>query len=282
MNEEGIETKFVSLTNDLLFKETYGNPRNIRFLEDLLESYFGYGKGELKDKLKMQYELPLMKTSFKEKAVRGDLVVVIDNKIIVNLEMYSKFNQEAYTKSKVYTMRIYSTQLKSGDSYSDIKKVTQINFVDNVSPELMIEESLISTQYFGPEHLSQDIQMDIARLDIARKFDYTQNERFIKTLKFIGAQSLEERRRISKGDEMLMETEEWIEKYMEENSELFNLTRDEWNKRIYELAGKEEGSLEKQKEIALTMLKNDETIAKIEQYTGLNAQMLEKLKEELD
>ncbi len=33
---------FISLTNDLLFKETFGKKSNIRFLEDLLERYFNF------------------------------------------------------------------------------------------------------------------------------------------------------------------------------------------------------------------------------------------------
>lgn len=50
------EKEFVMLTDDVLFKATFGYPKNISFLEDLLESYYGYEKGMLKGKLKVEYE----------------------------------------------------------------------------------------------------------------------------------------------------------------------------------------------------------------------------------
>ena len=134
-------TNFDCLTNDLLFKEAYSNPHNRRALEYLLEAYFNFPDGYLKDKLAVSYESILDKNRLKDKSVRSDLVVIIDNTIFVNLEMYSVFTKNSLKKSKYYIMRIYSSQLNRGDNYTKIKIVTQINFVDNV--KIKIHEEVI-------------------------------------------------------------------------------------------------------------------------------------------
>lgn len=115
---------FDTLTNDLLFKETYGNPHNIRALEYLLESYFDYPKDFLKDKLAVNYESVLEKTRLNDKSIRSDLTIIVNNNLFVNLEMYSEFTKDSLKKSKTYIMRIYSTQLNRGENYNQIKKVT--------------------------------------------------------------------------------------------------------------------------------------------------------------
>ncbi len=52
------EKLFIPLTNDLLFKETFGKVENIRYLEDLLECCFDYEQGSLKDKVKASLSNP--------------------------------------------------------------------------------------------------------------------------------------------------------------------------------------------------------------------------------
>ena len=132
------EDTFNSLTNDLLFKEALGNPHNRCVLEHLLEAYFDYPDGFLNGKLAVNYESHLDKTRLNDKSLRGDLTIIVDNSLFVNLEMYSTFTKDSLRKSKSYIMRIYSTQLNRGDNYNKLKKVTQINFVDNV--KIKIEE----------------------------------------------------------------------------------------------------------------------------------------------
>lgn len=146
--------KLDSLTCDLLFKETFSNPSNRRALEYLLETYFDYPSGYLYNKLAVSYESHLEKTRLLDKSMRGDLIVIVDNNLLVDLEMFSVFTKSSLTKSKQYIMRIYSTQLNRGDDYNQVKKVTQINFVDNV--KFKIEEEVITKHYFISKELSDD------------------------------------------------------------------------------------------------------------------------------
>lgn len=252
------EKEFTMLTDDVLFKEFFGNYKNIQFLEDLLESYYAYEKGFLKDKLKVtsETELPIIK--YDDKRMRADLLVVIDNNIMVNIEMYSEFNTKKLQKSKSYIMRIYSTQLTRGKDYNEIKKVTQINFVDKV--EVKISDEIKSTSYFGNEKVSNDISMDIIRLDIARKIDYNHNDRFVKWLRFLGAQTLEERKEISKGDELLMSADEALKA----------IANDEWFYKEGEFWLKELAAEDKAIEIARKMIKENMSKEMILKLTGLD------------
>lgn len=52
MNET-LEKNFISLTDDLLFKEVFGDSRNRIYLEDFLELYFNFKSGYLHNKLKI-------------------------------------------------------------------------------------------------------------------------------------------------------------------------------------------------------------------------------------
>ena len=266
--------KFVPLTNDLLFKDTYSKNENIKYLEDLLECYYGYPKGYLKDKLKVCHEVTLNKTRLKDKNVRCDLVVTIQDKLKLDIEMYSKFNEIAKKKSNYYVMRIYSTQLDIGNNYNKIGKVTQINFIDNVKVD--IKEEVQNTIY-----LTDDIRQDFVRLDLARKIDYT-NSRFIKYLRFIGAKSKEERSSYAKGDEILMELDKWLEWYTNTDTLDNAFNDDYWNKQIYHEDGRLDGIEENSIAIAKNLLNMKMSIKDIKTATGLPIDKIQKLKEEIN
>lgn len=272
------ENEFIGLTDDLLFKEAFGSLENRRILEDLLESYYGLSSGYLKGKLEVEYEKLLPKANYSLKGMRGDLLVKFDD-IIVNIEMYKVFNKESFLKSRSYIMRIYSSELKRGKKYYEVSKVTQINFVDEVN--IKISNDIKSTIYFGAEELSSDISMDIVRLDKAKELVYNEDDRFIKYLKFIGAKSKEERENIAKGDELLMEMDNWLDFYTndKETAEFFRTYNTEyWNKRIYTEDGRQKRSIE----IAEKMLVKGEDISYIAEITGLSCEEICKLKEEVN
>ncbi len=274
------EKLFIPLTDDLLFKETLGLSKNVKFLEYFLEIYFNHQFGYLKDKLEVFYESPIEKSRYDDRGFRNDLRVIIDKKIICNIEMYSSFNKESLQKSKSYIMRIYSTQLDIGDELSNIKKVTQINFVDDISNDVkvLIDEEIKKTLYLGDERTSEDLNLDIVRLDLARNIDYNDNDRFMRLLNFIGAQSKEERDKIAKGDEMLMEINEWVNNYVNDDDMWWRVHNDEyWNKRIYREKGREEGRNDSKVEIAKNLLIEGSSKELINKVTGLSLEEIENL-----
>lgn len=271
MTETKKETKkiFVPLTNDILFKDTYGNPRNIRLLESFIESKYKYPKGYLKDKLEVQYEVPLKKDKYKNKNIRGDLIVIVDKKLILNIEVYNHFNIRALRKSYTYVMRIYSTQLDNGESYKKAKKVEQINITNKTSENL---KDIDREYYFGPREYA-DVKMEIINLDKIDEYSYNESDEFIRHLKFIRAKSEEERRKIAKGDKIMSETEKWLDEYYTKLEEALIPYREHMNIEI----AREEGEERMQQEIAKNMLKENTDINFISKVTKLSIKEIEDL-----
>lgn len=280
-----------SLMNDIIFKESFANQHNRKALEVLLELFLGLDKGSLSGKLKVQYESYLEKSHIHEKSSRGDIVIECED-MTINLEAYTRFDDNSLNKSMYYVMKIYVGYLHVGDFYQDIGKTIQINFVDKATMELGNEA--ITSFYLTSEYdlnvklIPEKFCIKIVQIDKIRELGYNEND-LIKWLRFIAAKDYEERKIIAEGDELLMEFNEWINKYVndEETKELLA----KWSDYIAEnkgyeegiedgrAAGIEEGSLQKAIEIAKAMLKDNVPIEVITKFTKLNIEEIEKLRE---
>lgn len=279
-----------SLMNDIIFKESFANQHNRKALEVLLELFLGLDKGSLSGKLKVQYESYLEKSHIHEKSSRGDIVIECED-MTINLEAYTRFDDNSLNKSMYYVMKIYVGYLHVGDFYQDIGKTIQINFVDKATMELGNEA--ITSFYLTSEYdlnvklIPEKFCIKIVQIDKIRELGYNEND-LIKWLRFIAAKGYEERKIIAEGDELLMEFNEWINKYVndEETKELLA----KWSDYIAEnkgyeegieegrAAGIEEGSLQKAIEIAKKMLSKGNNIEDIIDLTGLSIEEIEKLK----
>lgn len=266
---------FISLTEDSLFKVTFGMKRNHKFLEALLESYFGFNDGYLSNKLTTNYELTLDKDKYLDKSVRTDLTVYFDN-MVVNIEMYKVFDEEARSKSNYYVMKINTNQIQVGNKYESYKQITQINFIKE--DKIGIEEKIYSNINIGK---SKTLIHNIL-LDNKEQYLYTKSERFYKFLRIFSAASYEEREEIAKGDEILMELNSWVFDYCHEGEEkYFNDVY--WNERIQRNQGRIEGInigiQERNIEIAKNLI-NKLPTNEIAEATGLSINEIEALKEE--
>lgn len=272
-----------SLMNDIIFKESFANQHNRKALEVLLELFLGLDKGSLSGKLKVQYESYLEKSHIHEKSSRGDIVIECED-MTINLEAYTRFDDNSLNKSMYYVMKIYVGYLHVGDFYQDIGKTIQINFVDKATMELGNEA--ITSFYLTSEYdlnvklIPEKFCIKIVQIDKIRELGYNEND-LIKWLRFIAAKGYEERKIIAEGDELLMEFNEWINKYVndEETKELLA----KWSDYIAENKGYEEGiedgSLQKAIEIAKKMLSKGNNIEDIIDLTGLSIEEIEKLRE---
>ena len=68
------------------------------------------------------------------------------------------------------------------------------------------------------------------RLDKANEAEYNKDNREVRWLKFIGAESAKERKQIAEGDEIMMELDKWAEEYV--NDEKTKKIFGEWAERI--------------------------------------------------
>ena len=148
--------------------------------------------------------------------MRGDIIIKFD-KTIINLEAYSYFDYMALCKSTCYVMKIFSGLLE-GDTYNNLEQVVQINLVDTIKTkigkdiennyyltnEVHVEDSLLKDKFMIKYH----------RIDKARNTFYNEDDARDRWLKFIGAKTEEEREMYAKGDKLLMEFHEWLNKYV--------------------------------------------------------------------
>ena len=252
----------------------------IYYLKKLL---LEYPEGYLKNRLEVKYESPLKKENAKEKSVRGDIIIHFDD-MTINLEAYQVFNTNSIDKSLYYVMRIQANKLEVGNDYYKLGKTIQINFVEKTS--LKLGDELVANFHIAYDKnpkiklLENSFVIKVVQIDKARKLGYTNNvlERW---LQFIAARNKEERNSIAKGDELLVELNEWIDKYVndEETREKLN----KWDIQIakstgYEL-GKEEGIAQRNVEIAKQMIEANIKIEDISKFTGLSMEEIENLKE---
>ena len=272
--------------HDLIFKETFADKDNRRQLEKLLELVLEYPQGYLNNKLDVHYESPLKKENVHQKNVRGDIVVEFGDTTI-NIEAYTNFNIDSLDKSLYYVMRIQASKLDIGDGYHKLGKTIQINFVEQ--SRLNLGEELITNFYLTSEKnpdikiLTDKFCVKIVQIDKARKLGYTNNE-LERWLKFIAAKSSNERADIAKGDELLVELNEWIHKYVADDK-----TQEELNKWDLEIAenkgyeqgveqGIEQGIEQKAMEIAKNLLNMNMSIEDISKATNLSIEEIESLK----
>ena len=87
-----------------------------------------------------------------------------------------------------------------------------------------------------PQTIIHDLK--IVQIDKARELGYTNNE-LERWLKFIAAKSSNERADIAKGDELLVELNEWIHKYVADDKTQEELNK--WDLEIAENKGYEQG-----------------------------------------
>ena len=268
-----------TLMHDVIFKETFADKDNRKQLEKLLELILEYPQGYLNNKLDVHYESPLKKENVHQKNVRGDIVVEFGDTTI-NIEAYTNFNMDSLDKSLYYVMRIQASKLDIGDGYHKLGKTIQINFVEksrlNLGEELVTNFYLTSEKNLDIKIFTDKFCVKIVQIDKARELGYTNNE-LERWLKFIAAKSSNERADIAKGDELLVELNEWIHKYVADDKMQEELNK--WDLEIAENKGYEQGVEQRNVEIAKNLLNMNMSIDDISKATNLSIEEIKALKE---
>jgi len=291
MKTDSLKEKiFVPLNHDLLFKETLAHQDNRKQLVRFLELTTHLNKEVIMNHLIVKYESILEKTKYGDKAMRGDVVIEFD-RYKINLESYSYFDANSFDKSTSYIMRIFSTNLDRGKDYDCLESVIQINLIDNI--EMPFDENILSEYYITnannleDKKLSDKFMMKYYRIDKARNIPYNELDDEMRWIRFFGAESMEERKQIAKGDELLMELDNWVEEYVndEKTKKLFGEWADAiaikkgikqgYKKGIEE--GIKDGKRESKIAIAKKLLEMGFKEVDIMQATGLSSQEFQTL-----
>ena len=198
-----VQTKlFKNLTDDICFKYIFSKEI---ILKDFLNSFFLYiGKKERVVSVKSNTEMELFGRKYKHKVFYGDILVFTNAESILSIEMYNHFGREEFNKSVSYLTRIFSSQLERGENYQKVKKTIGINLMKgnyNLNNFYLVNDyGFINKLNYGGIK-DECLEMYLIRLDLVWEKVYNDNnKRFIKWLKFINVESLEEMRKIVKGD----------------------------------------------------------------------------------
>ena len=175
------QNTFVSLSNDLLFKETFTHPDNRDKLIYFLSSFTDFSIDFLSNvNLVIQYESVLSKTKLNDKAYRGDVVIKFAN-FRINLECYSSFNEASFNKSTSYIMRIFSTQKDRGKNNNYLESIIQLNFVDNVDydfdPNIISVYGITNLNNREDRKLADKFVIKYFRLDRERRTPYNKSDK---------------------------------------------------------------------------------------------------------
>jgi predicted transposase/invertase (TIGR01784 family) len=286
------------LTVDYAFKRVFGRNGNEGILKDFLESILDI---EIKNITIQNPEIP--KNMRDSKIGILDVRAEINGKEIIEVEMQVQNQYNMDKRSSTYITKIYSDQLKEGDSYVEVKKVAVINIlnfnyyernsyhsVGRMKFENSKENEKVDMGYILEEqYVTDDLEMHFIELPKFRKKNPDISSKLDQWLWLICGE--EEKIKMAKNEnEKIKEAKSELEKLemSAEDRELYELRlkaiRDEINIRESGYTdgmkdGEEKGKKQKSIEIAKNMLKKQIPLELIEELTGISQSEIEKIKD---
>ena len=286
------------LTVDYAFKRVFGRNGNEGILKDFLESILDI---EIKDITIQNPKIP--KNMRDSKIGILDVRAEINGKEIIEVEMQVQNQYNMDKRSSTYITKIYSDQLKEGDSYVEVKKVAVINIlnfnyyernsyhsVGRMKFENSKENEKVDMGYILEEqYVTDDLEMHFIELPKFRKKNPDISSKLDQWLWLICGE--EEKIKMAKNEnEKIKEAKSELEKLemSAEDRELYELRlkaiRDEINIRESGYTdgmkdGEEKGKKQKSIEIAKNMLKKQIPLELIEELTGISQSEIEKIKD---
>ena len=286
------------LTVDYAFKRVFGRNGNEGILKDFLESILDI---EIKDIIIQNPEIP--KNMRDSKIGILDVRAEINGKEIIEVEMQVQNQYNIDKRSPTYITKIYSDQLKEGDSYVEVKKVAVINILNfnyykrnsyHSVARMIFEDSKenekVDMGYILEEqYATEDLEMHFIELPKFRKKNPDISSKLDQWLWLICGE--EEKIKMAKNEnEKIKEAKSELEKLemSAEDRELYELRlkaiRDEINIRESGYTdgmkdGEEKGKKQKSIEIAKNMLKKQIPLELIEELTGISQSEIEKIKD---
>ena len=247
---------------DAVFKKIMSENKDI--LAKVLETILG---SEIKDFKILNNELN--KSKINEKGRKVDLLIETEEEYI-DIEVNSIYNFHILNGCQ-----IYCASVKKGEKYTSYKKTKVINLIWNKKNKKDIVNGYVKDD--DNEIMSDMLLYCEVYIDNFKEKYYNKDVTFIEENKYIIMLGLdsEELTELSKGDEIVSKYKKELEKM--ESIYLEPLMSEEHDYEMTlkaereegKIEGLEQGKLNKQKEIAKQMLKDDADISLISKYTGL-------------
>lgn len=269
--------KFYTAKNDKVFKAIM--MRNQKILKAIIESIL---KIEIDEILILNSELPITYVRSKKRIV--DLLIKSKDKYI-NVELNPSFKKEHVYRNLTYVFNIYSNKIQSGERYSSLmySEFIGINLSYGLNKSKIKEEYKIqsnSNKEYVKNFKIIEIDMDKIRKDWYILSSEEKNE--YKYLYMLDLNK-EELKINVRGDRIMKEFEEEVNKINQDEQFKYFLTDEEDGENLYEsglIIAKNEGLEEASINIAKKLLQENITIDKIAEITNLPIEEIINLKTE--
>ena len=278
--------KFYTLSNDIIFKNTFDTERSLkRLLEESLNL-------KVYKIFSNNIELPI--ENVKERRKYLDLILDT-NEGIINVELNHGFRDEMPNRNLLYFCKLISSSIKRTKSYFNIKKHIQLNITWNLKEyfNFDITNRKIIKCYIKDDETNNKVHDDIFEI-VHINMDYYKNvwyhgdiEKENPFLMLLAADSEDKMEKISKGDKIMEELSKKVNK-LNQDPEIIDViieNEDEIIKNTLYEKGISEGisqgisqGIEQNKiENAKKMLKEKLDIDLISKITGLSKEEIKKL-----
>lgn len=282
------DKKIEVLNNDIIFKNIFNVKETLkRLLKETLDL-------KVKEIFLANTEMPVEKIQEKRKIL--DLVVYTENEVI-NVEVNNAYKKDVYIRNFLYFCKLISSNLEKTKDYTKLKKHIQLNLTWNLQNYLPFDISNKKkiTFYVKEEETNEKVFKDKFKIvninmDYYLELWYSKNiENENPFLLLLAAPTIEQVDKISRGD-MLMEKIAKSVKKLNFDPKIteeiaFENEHEIWANTMHSRGieegtrqGIEQGSKEKQLEIAKNMLNKNMDINIISEITGLTKKEIENLK----
>lgn len=288
--QEGEEEtmQFLDVKTDFAFKKVFGSEQSKTVLIDFLNAIIDFGEETITDLTIVDpYQIPLLK-GMKESYV--DVKAILSNQAKVIIEM-QVLNVEGFEKRVLYNAaKLYSTQLKKAQNYATLEPIIALTITDFEMfpdlPNVISYWDLREREYLLK--YNDDIELIFVELP---KFTKREDELTTITEKWIYF--------IKHAGELNFIPQSFTEQHLREAFNIANtagLSDDElefqFKRKDFILLqrgaiekatrdGIEQGVTQGKIEIAKNMLRDQVSIEAIDQYTGLQKELIGQLQEEL-
>ena len=270
---------FIKLTIDLAFKFIFGEPKNIELLKSLLKDITKLPIERLEGLGFMGEELH--RDSLTDRKTIVDVRAVLTDKTQVEIEMQVQNYHDMGKRSLHEWAKMYSSQLKKNDAFTDLAKCICINITafDYTGKETGYSRSGIK-DIDTNETLKGMDDLDIYFVELPKR-EQVGDMRLRKWMALLSSQTWEEMKRNAEGDDIMSQVYEQARTIaMNESQRIEVLNRELFligqnSIKHYE---REQGKLEGKLESAKAMLEDGLDIKKIIYYTGLSEEEILTLK----
>ena len=284
-NYEETKVSNVGITpkRDVIFKRIFGVKGNEGILKDFLESIL-----DIKiDSLELDLATELLPEFYEGKKSRVDVRTKLSDGTEVNIEIQMDKSQYSEKRCLHYWSKIYSNNLREGGNYTDLRKTVCIWILnEEVYQEFEDFQSkweIMNKKYMNSKHFNE-LEIHVIELKKFRKLDIIKPSKKDFWLWFLDHTNGELIKMACVNNERIEEAREQLNKIRadKELMERIRLQEEyEYDERTSLVNAKEEGikegKVEKQKEIALKLLKLNLPIKQISEATGLSEEEIENL-----